>query len=379
MSRCDRLWPAHYEIFRTNPLSAGYGACGVAIFLKNEIGYLPTQFADWIGAQPVTADAYPPGILVGSAGVAVSLLELGLDAKAHSAMDACYASPLLYADPSMFYGVAGWGLCSLTFYQRSGRQHFLDMAVKAAESLLRTSVAEQGRRHWRGFDDGRIQYGYGFGAAGIGLFLLSIGQLLSSHRYLTAAAEALMFDWDNRVEGWFGLGWSDFEGSSRVLPYWAHGAAGVGMASIRFFAATNDPRYLQMAEAVAGTLMTSWSALPCQLNGMSGLGDFFVDMFRVTRRPAYLAAAFRLTRAIRMFALRTPDGIAFPGRWLSRISLDFATGSAGIGMFLQRVSSCGPKYLVDDPLLGSQVGQISANEAIPLPSGCAELQHHLTV
>ena len=45
-----------------------------------------------------------------------------------------------------------------------------------------------------------------------------------------------------------------------------------------------------------------------------------------------------------LFAIERPTGIAFPGENLLRISTDFATGSAGIGLFLDRLVKQGSEF-----------------------------------
>lgn len=143
--RTDRLWPADYMVFTTNPLSVAYGACGPALLLRRAAGArgpaaaLPAEVASWMLGQPLGTDTYPPGLYVGLAGIAWAFHDLGWEDRAEAVMAMTYASPLLYAEPGMFLGIAGWGLASLRFHARTGKQVHLDRAVQAGEELLRTA------------------------------------------------------------------------------------------------------------------------------------------------------------------------------------------------------------------------------------------------
>ena len=75
--------------------------------------------------------------------------------------------------------------------------------------------------------------------------------------------------------------------------------------------------------------------------GMSGIGNFFVDLHRRTEEARYLEEARRFVDRVMLFALEKPSGLVFPGEELVRISTDYGTGSAGTGMFIHRVVAGG--------------------------------------
>src|SRR5262249_26375929 len=103
-SRDDRLFPADYRIFSTNPLSVAYGALGQALYLKAAMGSAPKDITEWIARQPLSCDDYAPGLYIGLAGVGWGLAELGLESAGREAMRKAYDSPLLYESSDIFYG-----------------------------------------------------------------------------------------------------------------------------------------------------------------------------------------------------------------------------------------------------------------------------------
>jgi hypothetical protein len=61
-----------------------------------------------------------------------------------------------------------------------------------------------------------------------------------------------------------------------------------------------------------------------------------------TPETPYRELATRITPPMLALACEQPEGIAFPGNGLMRFSTDFATGSAGIALVLDRVRRGGP-------------------------------------
>jgi hypothetical protein len=76
--RGDRLWPADYMVFETNPLSIAYGACRIALFLRDACGELPARAAAWIRDRPLSIDTYTPGLFCGLSGISYALRAAGL-------------------------------------------------------------------------------------------------------------------------------------------------------------------------------------------------------------------------------------------------------------------------------------------------------------
>ncbi|WP_031002471.1 lanthionine synthetase C family protein [Streptomyces sp. NRRL F-5727] len=352
--RTDRLWPADYTVFATNPLSVAYGACGPALLLGSRMrggaapaAGLPPEVAAWMLGRPLDNDTYPPGLYVGLAGIAWAFHDLGWEERGEAVMTLLRSSPLLYDDPSVFLGVAGWGLASLRFHARTGRQLHLDRAVQAGEHLLRTAEREGDTCSWRSSLDGLVHYGYGYGASGIALFLLHLHLATGEERFRSYAVRGLEFDLGRASESSLGLQWQRVEGDPVVYPYWIHGGAGVGSVLVRFHQLLGDERYGELARRVADDTFVTYSYAPGLFEGLAGIGEFMLDMYRCTGDEVYRDRASAIARTVLWFRVEEEGGIAFPGRWLNRIAHDYATGSAGIGMFLSRLVAPGERAFVD--------------------------------
>ena len=348
-ARGDRLWPADAEIFLTNPLSVAYGACGTALFLANGAvpRELPEPAVDWILDRPLLVEEVPPGLYVGLSGIAWSLLELGLPERAEEAMALAYRSPLLYEAENMRLGAAGWGLASLRFFQATGSEEYLDRAKQAGDFLLDRAVRSGESCHWPPGEDEPVPYGFGFGASGIALFLAELYVATGDRGLRETALGALEFDLANRVETEIGWGWRRFEGDNLVRPYWMDGAAGVGSVAIRLHRLLGADHCLSVAEWIAAGLFVKFAVTPGQFEGLAGIGELMLDMHRFTAEDAYLDHAFDLAESILLFKVERERGVAWPGRWLNRITHDYASGAAGIGLFFARLQRPQPRLFLD--------------------------------
>jgi lantibiotic modifying enzyme len=338
-SRDDRLWPADARVFATNPLSVAYGACGPALFL-DAAGHLTDNrrdVLDWMLAQPLSTATYPPGLYVGLAGVAYAFDELGLSQEAEDVMRLAYDSPLLYEEAGMFLGTAGWGLASLHFHSRTGAQLYLEWAIAAGEHLMRTAEPEDQALYWPTARDRRVHYGFGYGASGIALFLAYLHAATGDERFRDVAERAVEFDLSHRAESKLGWAWPRFEGDNQTRPYWIEGNAGIGSVLVRLHHLLRDRRHLELARRIAADTRVKFTISPGLFEGLSGIAEFMLDMHIATGDTEYLDQATDMAETLLWFKIPRPEGAAWPGRWLNRISDDLATGGAGVGLFLERL------------------------------------------
>ena len=351
--RADRLFPCDPKVFVTNPLSLAYGACGAAYAMHKIAGEVPAPVIDWILRQEVTAESYPPGLYVGMAGIAWVLLELGYAERAREVLAASADHPVAQTY-DLFYGLAGWGLTQLKFYQVFGEAQYLEAAVAAGRTLLATRRDAAAGAYWS--DAEEILFGYAHGAAGVSLFLLYLYLASGEEEFLAVGRSALDFDLAQAVDLGEGLLWPSRTGPQRtVVPYWRYGSVGIGTVLLRYARLTETERYRQLLGAIQVAASRKYAIFPNRLFGLAGLGDFLVDMAdHDIDAERCLEAARGVAAGILLFRLdKGSAGVAFPGADLWKISCDYATGSAGIALFLDRLSSRrATDFLVDELFRG---------------------------
>lgn len=334
--RKDRLYPADPRVFSTNPLSLAYGAAGVAYALHKITGSLPQAAIDWILQHRIDPAEYPPGLYMGMAGIAWSLLEMGITAPAERTFQASVRHPLLGQSADLFYGMAGWGMTGLRFFQATGKEAYLDHAKEAGNKLLAMVQKSEHGYCWTNFSE--CPLGLAHGSSGIALFLLYLYLATENERYLAAGIQALDFDLamaTRTKDG--GLSWSTSAGSSSVVyPYWRFGSAGIGSVTARFQRLIRSQRYQSVLEQIYVHTDTQYAVSPGRFSGLAGLGEFLLDMYELSREQRFLDSANKVARGTMRFHVER-NGTAFPGELLSRLSSDYGTGSAGIALFLNRL------------------------------------------
>jgi hypothetical protein len=349
-TRDDRLWPGDIELYLTNPLSLAYGTGGPLLLLKDLGHGIPADVEPWLRARQPRAEAYPPGLCLGLAGMAQVFAEVGYEDLAAAALEESYRSPLVFAAADYFHGAAGWGLVQLWFFDRWQEPRYLARAGEAGERILAAAERRRQGLCWRNPLDGRVHFGLAHGASGVALFLLHLYRATRDDRWRTAAEAAVRFDL-GRAENPRGrmLQWREHEESgTTMIPYWLHGSAGVASVLTRFCALLGEPEYGALAARCAAYAHASKFAFqPTQFEGLAGLGEAALDLFVLIGEERFLRTAYGLAESILLYGVERAEGLAFPGRALLRLSTDYGTGSAGIGLFLHRLLHPGPRRFHD--------------------------------
>lgn len=338
VDRSDRLFPADPKVYLTNPLSVAYGACGVAYALRKLTGDVPQGVMDWILRQRIDTKSYPTGLYLGTAGISWVLWELGLQEQAQRLLRSSESHPGLTNSPDIFYGLAGWGVTQLKFYSNTGDEHYLEQAVRAGEALTRTAKEEADGLYWPE-PDGGIPLGFAHGSSGISLFYLYLYLATRDEQYLELGQRALSFDLANasvNPEGAFTWQLRRSMGST-MLPYLRYGTAGVGLSVVRYYKLLQEPHYRDVLDRMLPDLDRKYAIFPGRSIGLTGIGEFLLDLANVEGYEAQAEEALRrIVSGILLFPVESEKGLGFPGYELFRLSCDYATGSAGITLFLHR-------------------------------------------
>jgi hypothetical protein len=346
-SRKDRLWPTDPMGYQTNPLNLAHGAVGTSIFLHEALGELPAEVRDWLLGQPVDIATYPPGLYPGIAGVAWSFAEMGMLERGLELFELVPKSPLAFQCACLFSGASGWGLAALALHRKTGDETLLALACQAGNYLNATRELGEKGVCWRNGTDGRVYLGFALGSSGAALFLLRLWQATGEGRYLDLARAALEFDIAHAQDRKSTLRWGASPEDLGHSPYWLRGGAGVTATLIRFFEALGEERYLDLARRGARGCASFFSAAPHLFEGLAAMGDTMLDMFLLTGDEDYLELSRQKARQTLLYRIERPEGMAFPGRYLLRLSHDYGVGSAGIGHFLYRLAGLRPRLFHD--------------------------------
>lgn len=316
--REDRLFPGDIEQFEPGGgISLAHGAAGVLYALASCGGDRLPAYEDWLRKQARQVMA-GPGLYNGLHGVALVLDELGYREDAFDVLDRCQQQALGERELGMYSGLAGIGLNLLGFGSEGA-----EPAAHAAAMRIVDEVADR----LGGPDDvpelsgeGHPRAGLMFGSSGPALLFLHAYEQSGDTGLLDLARTALQQDLRRCTTDDQGLlqvnqGW-------RTLPYLEEGSIGIAMVLDRYLRHRPDDELAQVLPALRDVTHCGYFVQPGLFMGRAGL--------LLAASQLDPGAVDPLIAGLAWHALPYGDGLAFPGNQLLRLSMDLATGSAGV-------------------------------------------------
>lgn len=323
--RPDRLFPGDIYQFTRNGLNLGHGAAGVLYALATTgHGRFP-EYEQWLlrAVRAGGTDRHV-GLYEGSYGVAYALDRIGLTEEALEVLDRANRTTLEDCGTDLYAGLAGIGLALLHFADRDSDLRCRALRIGAlladrtmdapALGALGVSTADTNR-------GGLFQ-----GDSGPALFLLRLFEHTGDPSWLNASGRALARDLGRCVrverngsvqlnEGW------------RVLPYLRTGSAGVGLVLLDYLRHRPDEHLAGILDGIRRAVGTEFVIQPGLFNGRAGL----IGALCLLRSSDVDDAIIRRhLHSLIWHAVDHHGRLAFPGEQLLRLSMDFASGNAGI-------------------------------------------------
>ncbi|MFC8955059.1 class III lanthionine synthetase LanKC [Streptomyces sp. NPDC057101] len=336
MADADRpewAFPPSPEAFRTNNVCLAYGTAGVVHALHRAGVSVPEEIRERLRRDTLAQrDALPPGLLVGSAGIARVLAGLGLLDEAVDLLRDADDHALLASCGTLAGGRAGVGLSWLALHRLTGEGGHLERAAAAGERLLRTPdlPATLGEHDARGLLHGR---------SGVALFLHRLARHTDDPRYRKAGSVLLHQELDRTFaldDGSLSL--SDDARLTRAMPYLATGAAGVAAVLTRYAATAPDERCAAaLPRLVAGIRVSRATKEAGLYRGLAGLSWFLTEHAELTGTDAARGDAVRAATGLLKYAVPYRRGVRFLGAGSQRFTADLSSGGAGVLLALHRL------------------------------------------
>lgn len=344
--RDDRLFPGDVEQFSTGGLNLAYGAAGVLLALAESGAGHFADFEDWLvsrATNPVPGARL--GFYDGLHGVAYALLRLGRREDALKVLDICrheLSGALDRSGLDLLSGLAGIGLDLAHFAEVTHDSLLWDEALHVGD-VVADRLGEAGDADTSGGD--HPYAGLLRGSSGPALLFLRLYDHTQDTGHLDLAATALRQDLRRCVvrdedgslevnEGW------------RTMPYLADGSVGVGLVLQQYLLHRPDERFAGALSRIDRAAKGQFYVEPGLFHGRAGMIAYLAA--RDGTCPDAQAAIAGHVRRLNWHALSYQGEIAFPGEELMRLSMDLATGSAGVLL-----------------ALGAGLGEIPVDEVLP--------------
>lgn len=336
--------PLDVSALAEDRFSLAYGYYGSALMITKLSGQLPKVLEDC----PTDLRELPSGLINGLAGMALAELTLGRNKKAEH-----YFSPLLSStmkktkEVSLSKGLAGQGFVALDLYKRTGQGKYLEYASMISTQLQETVHDTEKGAHWHQQLTPSSPIGVAHGATGVALFLLYLWKEKRCPNILQLALQAFDYDLAHNIGKADKLSYGQSVESKIALPYWEYGGAGLCSVALRFYRETQNERYLTLAKDLASSIFSRYAVFTGQFNGLCSIGEAFIDLYQTTHEEHYLTEAKEIAQRLTLFSCEHNGRLYFPGRGLMRLSLDYAFGTAGVALFLDRLTNGGPRLMHD--------------------------------
>lgn len=321
--RDDRLFPGDPVQFAapSGGLGLANGAAGVLYALHAVGAGRHPEHEEWLIQRALRVERGTHlGFFDGLHGIAYVLDHLGHRDEAMKVLDICMGEQWQQLGLDLHGGLAGIGLNLQHFATATGDLALRDAALKVAGIVadrLESPDEAVGARA------GLLR-----GSAGPALLFVRLYEGTGDPEFLDLAATALRQDLRRCVvrpsgamevdEGW------------RTLPYLGDGSAGIGLVLDDYLTHRQDDRFREAAAAIRTATTEQFFIQPGLFEGMAGmilcLSRPHPPGTAAERDPVVAGHVRRLS----WHALTRDGHLVFPGEQLLRLSMDLATGSAGV-------------------------------------------------
>jgi serine/threonine protein kinase len=332
-NRDDRLFPGDVSQFSTGGLNIAYGAAGVLYALAETGAGRYPQHEEWLVERAMTPRPEDgPGFYDGLHGVAYVLDRLDRRDDAIKLLDICRDTldgKLDQLGLDLKSGLAGIGLNLAHFAEATGDPGLWNAAREVAELVADRLGDEESVPTLSGGEHPRA--GLLRGSSGPALMFIRMHEQAGDAELLDLAATALRQDLRRcmlRDDGSLEVdeGW-------RTMPYIADGSVGIGLVLQDYLAHREDEQFAQAAAAIRTAAAGRFYVWPGLFSGRAGMILYLSrGLAPGTAGHDPLVAAH--VRALAWQALTYRGQLAFPGDQLLRLSMDLATGTAGVMLAL---------------------------------------------
>jgi tRNA A-37 threonylcarbamoyl transferase component Bud32 len=368
--REDRLFPGDVAQFQPGGgVNLAYGAAGVLYALERTGADRLPVCEDWLRRKALAPDpGTRTGFYDGLHGVAYVLDLLGHRQDAIDTVDLCLREDWESLELGLFGGLAGMGLNLLHLGATTGERAFTDLGFQIAGICSDRLGGPDDVPEISGGANPRA--GLMYGSSGPALLFLHAYERTGDTALLDRAAVALRQDLRRCAPSEDGTlqvtqGW-------RTLPYLDEGSVGIALVLARYLTHRDDESF---RTALSG----------CRLVTQ---GRYFVQSGLFTGRAGMIAALgtgigparhdpdtdlAEQIRGLGWHALPYGDGLAFPGDQLLRLSMDFATGTAGVLFAMSTALRERPVFL---PFTEPPGGTGALSMALPVHGSAERLHSH---
>jgi hypothetical protein len=324
--RADRLFPGDIAQFSSGGLNIAHGAAGVLYALAATGSSRYPAGEHWLLERAASAARGTRlGFYDGLHGVGYVLAELGYRQAALDLIEFGLGEQCDRLGTDLFGGLAGIALNLAHFAGSTGEPTLFEHALRVADMVADRLGAADGVGTISGGD--HPYAGLMRGSSGPALMFLRLYEHTGDRGFLQLAATALRQDLrrctvrDDRSmlvnEGW------------RAMPYLDRGSAGIGMVLDEYLTHHADDEFAHAAAAIRRIARVPFYIQPGLFSGRAGIILYLSRAYPPGQAIWNQEVAAQIQR-LGWHRVNYQGHLAFPGERLLRLSMDLASGAAGV-------------------------------------------------
>ncbi len=324
--RTDRLFPGDIAQFNTGGLNIAHGAAGVLYALSVTRAPRYPAGEHWLLERAArAARGTRLGLYDGLHGVAYVLAELGYRQAALDLIEFCLTEPSDQLGMDLSGGLAGIALSLAHFAGLAGEPTLFDQALHAADIVADRLGGPEAVSPISGGDHpyaGLMQ-----GSSGLALMFLRLYEHTGDRDFLELSRTALRQDLRRcqlRDDGSMMVneGW-------RAMPYLDRGSAGIGMILDEYLTHRADDELAHAAAAIRKAAQSRFYIQPGLFSGRAGM-ILYLSRGHLPGQAIWNHDVAAQIRRLGWHRVDYRGHLAFPGEQLLRLSMDLASGAAGV-------------------------------------------------
>jgi len=286
-----------------------------------------------------------PSLHVGASGIAATLacsLQNGLIAPQTHFID--WINLLLNLDNQEIgfnNGLVGQGIAHWLCQDYLSPDVMVEKLTRYVELLLQKQQKDGSWIYKEVDDKQKKRQGFATGVSGIIYFLLEYGHRYKDQKATTAAKAGLHWLITKATYQGDKIQWRT-DKNKELMHWWSEGTSGIALAFIKAYACSDNPTDKQRYKHFAtGALLNHPKYVLdnnfSQLQGLSGLGEIYLEAYKVFQEPEWMERASWIAQVIMHIKKGHPKHGTY---WLvqgeRQPTPDFMTGNSGVIHFLLR-------------------------------------------
>ncbi len=324
--RTDRLFPGDIAQFSTGGLNIAHGAAGVLYALSVTRAARYPAGEHWLLERAAAAPRGTRlGLYDGLHGVAYVLAELGYRQAALDVIEFCLTEPREQLGNDLSGGLAGIALNLAHFAGVAGEPTLFDHALRAADIVTDRLGGPESVSTISGGD--HPYAGLMHGSSGPALMFLRLYEHTGDREFLELSKTALRQDLRRcrlREDGLMMVneGWRD-------MPYLDRGSAGIGLILDEYLTHQPEDEFADAAASIRRAAQSRFYIQPGLFSGRAGMILYLSRAYPPGQAMWNQEVAAQIRR-LDWHRIDYQGHLAFPGEQLLRLSMDLASGAAGV-------------------------------------------------